>query len=77
MIRVLLREYQDPAAHDSVARALEATNAAIEVVTGTLNRIIIRGETIGEIALKSEELSAKAKIFYKDSKKAKRCCFIF
>ncbi|CAG9321518.1 unnamed protein product [Blepharisma stoltei] len=73
----LLNDYQNPSNHDSIARAIENSDAAIEVITGTLNRILIRGETIGEIAMKSEELSAKSKIFYNESKKAKRCCIIF
>ena len=75
-LKGIVKEFQNPSAHDNIARAIEATNATTEVITQTLSRIIIRGETLQDIVEKTEELSAKAKIFYKESKK-KKCCEIF
>ncbi|OMJ86971.1 hypothetical protein SteCoe_11365 [Stentor coeruleus] len=75
-LKNIVKEFENPSNHDAVARAIEATTSATEVVTQTLNKIIIRGETLQDIVEKSEELSLRAKIFYKETKK-KKCCVIF
>lgn len=75
-LKGIVKDYQNPAQHDSILRAIQSTNATVEVITQSLNKIIIRGETLQDIVEKTEELSSKAKIFYKESKK-KKCCEIF
>lgn len=75
-LKKIAKEFQHPADHDAIQRALVATAETTEVITQTLNKIIVRGETLQDIVEKSEELSEKAKIFYKESKK-KKCCEIF
>jgi len=72
----IIESYKDPSRKDPIARALEETDATLEVVTDTLNRVIVRGQTLESLMQKSEDLSARAKIFYKESKKS-RCCEMF
>ena len=75
-LKSIVKQFEKPGDHDAVTRAIEATHATTEVITQTLNKIMIRGETLQDVMEKSEELSAKAKIFYKDSRK-KKCCRTF
>ena len=75
-LKNIMNEFDRPSNHDAVARAIENTDATTEIISQTLSKIIIRGETLQDIVEKSEELSVKEKIFYKETKK-KKCCTIF
>jgi synaptobrevin family protein YKT6 len=75
-LKKIMKEFQHPAEHDAIQKAIVATAETTEVITQALNKIIVRGETLQDLVEKSEELSLKAKIFYKESKK-KKCCEIF
>lgn len=75
-LKKILSDYERPGDHDSITRAIASTQQTTEILTQSLNKIIIRGETLQQIVEKSEELSNKAKIFYKESQK-KKCCEIF
>lgn len=75
-LKKIAKEFEHPDQHDAIQRALVATSQTTEIITQALNKIIIRGETLQDLVEKSEELSAKAKIFYKESKK-KKCCELF
>jgi synaptobrevin homolog YKT6 len=75
-LKKIVQEFEKPNNSDSIARAIENTQATTEILTQTLNNIMIRGETLQILVEKSEELSLRAKMFYKESQK-KRCCIIY
>ena len=75
-LKKIMQEFERPGDHDAVARAIENTDATTEILTQALSKIIIRGETLQVIVEKSEELSIRAKMFYKETQK-KKCCVIF
>ena len=75
-LKKIIKGFQNPGEHDAIQRAIAATQETNEVITQTLNKIIVRGETLQDIVEKSEELSIKAKMFYKESKR-KKCCVVF
>ena len=72
----MIVDYQDPNRHDAVARAMEATERTIQNLTQSIQQVMVRGESIDRLAAKSEDMSKAAAVFYKDSKKVKRCCII-
>lgn len=47
----------------------------VELVHENLKQVLINGENLEEIAVKSQDLSEKSKIFYQQSKRG--CCAIF
>lgn len=72
----MIVDYQEPTRYDAIARAMESTERTIQTLTQTIQQVMVRGETIDRLAAKSEDMSRAAAVFYKDSKKVKRCCVI-
>lgn len=72
-LKSLLTERQDPRAFDPLIRAATATDDVIEVMNDNLQLALSRGEQLDELVGRSEDLSRRAKLFYKESK-GKRCC---
>ena len=72
-LKPLLADRQDPRSFDPLIRAASATDEVIEVMNDNLQLALSRGEQLDELVGRSEDLSRRAKLFYKESK-GKRCC---
>lgn len=74
-LKTLLTERQDPRTFDPLLRAASATDDVIEVMNDNMQLALSRGEQLDELVGRSEDLSRRAKLFYKESK-GKRCCIL-
>jgi synaptobrevin family protein YKT6 len=72
-LKRLLASFQDPRDVDSIYRLQTMSNELIEIVTESISQVVIRGERLENLMVASDDLSARAKMFYKESKK-KNCC---
>ena len=72
-LKELLTARQDPRTFDALIRASSAVDQAVEVMNGNMQLALGRGDQLDELVGKSEDLSRRAKLFYKESK-GKRCC---
>mmetsp|Transcript_544 Transcript_544/g.707 ORF Transcript_544/g.707 Transcript_544/m.707 type:complete len:201 (+) Transcript_544:1515-2117(+) len=72
-LRRLLANFQDPRNIDSIHRLQTMTNELIELVTESISQVIVRGERLENLMQQSSDMNARAKMFYKESKK-KNCC---
>eukprot|EP00916_Digyalum_oweni_P011539 GHVL01019232.1.p1 GENE.GHVL01019232.1~~GHVL01019232.1.p1 ORF type:complete len:202 (-),score=31.28 GHVL01019232.1:39-644(-) len=70
-----LAAYQDPSKLDKVVECSEAIERANQAVHKSVKSVLLRGESIGRLVDKSEDLSDKSKMFYKTTKKLK-CCVL-
>ena len=75
-LKKIVKDFERPENQDSITRLLQTTEETKEIISEALNKIIIRGETLEDLVFKSEELSSRAKIFYKETQK-KKCCIVF
>lgn len=72
-LKRMLSNFQDPRSVDSIHRLQAMSNELIEIVTESISQVIIRGERLENLMQASDDLNARAKLFYKESKK-KNCC---
>ncbi|KAK6089585.1 hypothetical protein P3W45_001467 [Vairimorpha bombi] len=73
-ISTLIKEYQDPKAHDVLDKIQKELKETREISVKTLNSLLERNEKLEDLVEKSEQLSVSSKIFYKAAHKRNRCC---
>lgn len=69
-------EYQDPTKADKLAQIQQNLDQTREIMVMSLEKAIARGESLEELAEKSQNISDQSKIFVRESKKLNRCCTV-
>lgn len=67
-------DYQTPEKIDKIEKVKKELNESIEVIKGTIETIMDRGEKIDDLVKKSEDLSLNSQLFYSQAKKQNSCC---
>lgn len=73
-LETLLKQYQDVNQVDAMSRIQKDIDETKEVMLNTLDKLLIRGEKLEELAQKSQDLSFQSKAFMKKSQDLNRCC---
>ncbi len=71
-----LKKADEPSQWDSLAKAQSKIDSIKEVMFRNMDHVLERGEKLGDLVKRSQDLSASSKFFYKDSKKLNRCCVL-
>lgn len=69
-------EYQDPTKADKLAQIQANLDQTREIMVMNLEKAIGRGESLDQLAQKSEEISNQSKLFVREASKLNRCCSI-
>eukprot|EP00052_Salpingoeca_macrocollata_P030577 m.320106 g.320106 ORF g.320106 m.320106 type:complete len:196 (+) comp23770_c0_seq1:206-793(+) len=72
----LLIKYQTPEDADPMMKIQKDLDDTKVVLHNTLESALKRGEKLEDLVVKSDELSASSKMFYKTAKKQNSCCVI-
>jgi synaptobrevin family protein YKT6 len=70
----LITKSQDPKNIDKILFIQQNVDETKEVLHKTINQLLERGEKLDDLILKSDQLSAVSKQFYKEAQKHNRCC---
>ena len=71
-----LTKYQDPASADQIMKIQKNLDETRDVLHGTIESVLQRGEKLEDLVERSGELSAQSKLFYKQAKRANSCCAV-
>eukprot|EP01083_Nonionella_stella_P021744 60228_1 len=71
-----LQRFQNPAEADKIEAVKQEIERVKDIVHQTIEAALGRDDQLNDLVAKSEDLSAQSKMFYKNSKKMKRCCII-
>lgn len=71
-----LAKYQDPQQADSIMKIQQQLDETKIVLHKTIESVLNRGEKIGDLVAKSDDLSAHTRKFYDQAKKQNSCCTI-
>jgi len=71
-----LQKYQDPASADQIMKIQKNLDETRDVLHGTIESVLQRGEKLEDLVERSGELSAQSKLFYKQAKRANSCCAV-
>ncbi|OHT03616.1 SNARE protein [Tritrichomonas foetus] len=69
-------EYQNPEKADKMAQIHANLDQTREIMVTNLEKAIGRGESLNELAQKSETISAQSKMFAREASKLNSCCTI-
>jgi synaptobrevin homolog YKT6 len=72
----MLQKYQDPASADSIMKIQKNLDETRDVLHGTIESVLQRGEKLEDLVERSGELSVQSKLFYKQAKRANSCCAV-
>ena len=71
-----LQKYQDPAAADKVTKIQKDLDETTQILHKTIDSVLERGVKLDNLVERSNDLSAKSKMFYKQAKKTNSRCVI-
>ena len=71
-----IREYQKPANADKLLKIQENLEETRQIMTQNLEAAIGRGETLDELASKSQNISEQSKLFARKARDMNRCCSV-
>ena len=71
-----LQEYQDPSKADKISAIQKELDETTAVLSKTIDNVLERGEKLDDLVDKSQELSTKSRVFYKQAKKTNSCCVL-
>lgn len=69
-------DYQDPTKADKLAQIQSNLDQTRDIMVMNLEKAIGRGESLDQLAQKSEEISNQSKLFVREASKLNRCCSI-
>ncbi len=72
----IIVKYQDPSTVDKITKINKDLDETITIIQKTITSVLNRGEKIDDLVLKSNDLSAQSKLFYKNTSDLNRCCII-
>ena len=75
-IQKAITAYQDPKNADKLAAIHQNLDETKEIMVTNLEKAIGRGESLEELAQRSENISAQSKIFAREARDLNRCCSI-
>ena len=75
-IQEVVEKYQDPASADQIMKIQKNLDETRDVLHGTIESVLQRGEKLEDLVERSGELSAQSKLFYKQAKRANSCCVV-
>ena len=70
------QKYQDPSSADQIMKIQKNLDETRDVLHGTIESVLQRGEKLEDLVERSGELSAQSKLFYKQAKRANSCCAV-
>ena len=73
----ILKSFKDPRQNDALVRAQEKSEEVKVILHENIRKLLENGQNLEKMVEKSKDLSAQSKMFFKDSKKMKKCCNIF
>lgn len=71
-----LAKYQNPREADALTKIQSDLDETKIILHNTIEAVLQRGEKLDHLVVKSEELSAQSKAFYKTARKTNSCCAI-
>lgn len=71
-----ITQYQNPANADKILKIQQNIDETQRIMVLNLEQAIGRGESIGELAAKADNLSDSSKLFLRDTKKLNKCCSV-
>jgi synaptobrevin family protein YKT6 len=77
VIKRAITEYQDPARADKLLKIHQNLEETQSIMVQNLAAAIARGESLSELAQKSEQISAQSKAFAREAEKMNSCCSLF
>jgi synaptobrevin family protein YKT6 len=69
-----IREYQDPAKADKLTQIQQNLDEIQNIMVQNLEAAIARGESLSQLADKSQQISEQSKLFAREAEKMNRCC---
>jgi synaptobrevin family protein YKT6 len=74
VIQRAIHEYQDPRKADKLLQIQTNLDEIRDIMTQNLQSALARGETLAQLAEKSENISAQSKMFAREAEKLNKCC---
>jgi synaptobrevin family protein YKT6 len=76
LIRRAIVEYQNPQNADKLLRIQQNLDETRDIMTQNLQAALARGQTLEQLAEKSQDISDQSKMFAREAAKMNRCCSI-
>lgn len=74
---IYLQQYQNPVQADKMTKIQRDLDATKQILHQSIDSVLERGVKLDDLVLKSTDLSAQSKVFYKTARKTNsRCCVI-